>query len=176
MTSGCGVTCSSRLPISIFVFIWPSSLGLHVFSPLLMRVPVIGFRAHSNIVWSHFDLIISVKTLFPNKVTFWVCRWVWILGGYYWSHCNAQTLCMACIFGVMVVKNLPANSGGTRDVGLIPESGRSSGRGNGSPLHCSCLENLMDERAWRATVHRVALCIQTLLVNFMYKANIWLYI
>ena len=31
-----------------------------------------------------------------------------------------------------MVKKLPANAG---DVGLIPGSGRSSGEGNGNPLH-----------------------------------------
>ena len=106
--------------------------------------------------------------MFPNKVAFWVCKWVWILGGYYWSHCNAQALCMACIFGAMVVKNLPANSEGTRDAGLIPESGRSSGEGNGSPLYYSCLENLMDRRAWQATVHSVAKS-QTRLSNWRHR-------
>ena len=38
---------------------------------------------------------------------------------------------------VLVVKNLPANAG---DEGLIPESGRSLGGGNGNPLQYSCLE------------------------------------
>ena len=52
-----------------------------------------------------------------------------------------------------MVKNLPASTG---DSGLIPGLGRSSGEGNGNPLHYSCLENLMDRGAWRATVHRVA--------------------
>ena len=33
-----------------------------------------------------------------------------------------------------MVENLPANAGDTRDMGLIPESGRSSGGGNGNPL------------------------------------------
>ena len=49
----------------------------------------------------------------------------------------------------LVVKNLPANAG---DAGSIPGSGRSPGVGNGNPLHCSCLENPMDRRAWWATV------------------------
>ena len=31
-----------------------------------------------------------------------------------------------------------------------------SGGGNGSSLHCSCLENPMDRGAWRAMVHGVA--------------------
>ena len=30
------------------------------------------------------------------------------------------------------------------------------GKGNGNPLQCSCLENLMDGGAWEATVHGVA--------------------
>ena len=42
------------------------------------------------------------------------------------------------------VKNLPANAGDTRDVALIPGSGRSPGGGHGSPLQYSCLENSMD--------------------------------
>ena len=53
-------------------------------------------------------------------------------------------------------KNLPVNSGDVRDVGLIPESRRSPGGGNGNPLQYSCLENAMDRGAWRATVHGVA--------------------
>ena len=32
----------------------------------------------------------------------------------------------------------------------------SPGEGNGNPLQYSCLENPMDGRAWRATVHGVA--------------------
>ena len=45
---------------------------------------------------------------------------------------------------VLVVKNLLANTGGIRDVGLIPGSGRSSGGVQGNPLQYSCLENPMD--------------------------------
>ena len=56
----------------------------------------------------------------------------------------------------LVVKNPPANAGGTRDMGLIPESGRSPGRGHGNPLQYSCLENLTYREAWRAKVHRFA--------------------
>ena len=42
------------------------------------------------------------------------------------------------------------------DVDLIPGSGRSLREGNGNPLQYSCLENPIDRRAWKATVHRVA--------------------
>ena len=55
--------------------------------------------------------------------------------------------------GGSVVKNPAANAG---DMGLIPESGRSSGGRNGNPLHYSCLKNPMDRGAWHATVHGVA--------------------
>ena len=47
----------------------------------------------------------------------------------------------------LVVKNLLANSGDIRDMGLIPESGISPGEGNGNPLQYLCLENPMDRGA-----------------------------
>ena len=56
----------------------------------------------------------------------------------------------------LAVKNSPVSAGGTRDMGSIPESGRSPGEGNGSPLQYSCLENPMDRGAWWATVLGVA--------------------
>ena len=52
-----------------------------------------------------------------------------------------------------MIKNPPANAGDTRDVGSIPESGRSPGGGNGNLLQYSCLENPMDRGVWWATVH-----------------------
>ena len=54
-----------------------------------------------------------------------------------------------------MVKNPPANAGDIREVGLILESGKSPGEGNGNPLQYSCLENPMDRGAWQATVHQV---------------------
>ena len=45
----------------------------------------------------------------------------------------------------MVVKNLPANTGGAAHVGSIPGSGISPREGNGNPLQNSCLENPMKE-------------------------------
>ena len=54
---------------------------------------------------------------------------------------------------VLVVRNLPANSGDIRDVSSVPES-RSPGGGNANPLQYSCLEN-QDREAWWAMVHRV---------------------
>ena len=59
-------------------------------------------------------------------------------------------------FGDSVVKNLSTYAGDIRDVGSIPASGRSTGRGHGNPLQYSCLENPMDRGTWWATVHGVA--------------------
>ena len=47
----------------------------------------------------------------------------------------------------LVVKNVPANTGDVRDMGLIPGSGRSPGGWYGSPLQFSCLDNPMDSGA-----------------------------
>ena len=56
----------------------------------------------------------------------------------------------------LVVKNLPPKAGDIKDSGSIPGSGRSLGGENGNPLQKSGLENLMDRKAWWATVHGVA--------------------
>ena len=58
--------------------------------------------------------------------------------------------------GGSVVKNLPANAGDTRHVGLIPGLGRSPGGRHGNPLQYSCLKNPMDRGALQTMVHRVA--------------------
>ena len=44
-----------------------------------------------------------------------------------------------------------------RRLGSISGSGRSPGEGNGNPFHHSCLENLMDRGAWKATVQSMGL-------------------
>ena len=56
---------------------------------------------------------------------------------------------------VLVVKNLPANTGDIRDMGLIPGLGRCPGERHSNPFQYSCLENPMDRGAWRATVRQV---------------------
>ena len=56
----------------------------------------------------------------------------------------------------LVAKNPPANAGDLRDPGSIPESGRSPGEGNDSPLQYSYLENFTDRGAWQTIVHGVA--------------------
>ena len=46
-----------------------------------------------------------------------------------------------------------ASASNAGDLGPIPGSGRSPGEGNDSPLHYSCLQNLIDRGAWQAKVH-----------------------
>ena len=59
-------------------------------------------------------------------------------------------------FGGSVVKNplaMPETVYSVGDAGSTPESGRSPGEGNGSPLQYSCLGDPMDRGAWWAIVH-----------------------
>ena len=64
-----------------------------------------------------------------------------------WGHQESDTterLHLTSLRVALVVKNLLTNTGDTRNVGLIPGSGRSPGVGSGNPLQYSCLENFMD--------------------------------
>ena len=53
-----------------------------------------------------------------------------------------------------MAKHLSASNAG--DVGVIPGLGRSSGEGNGNPLQCSGLENILNGGDWLAIVHGVS--------------------
>ena len=55
-----------------------------------------------------------------------------------------------------MVKNSPASSRNTRDMGLMSGLGRFRGGGNGNLFQYSCLGNPTDRGAWWATVHGVA--------------------
>ena len=54
------------------------------------------------------------------------------------------------------LKNLPANAGNARDLGLITGSGRSPEVGNGNPFQYSCLGNPMDRGDCWAIVDGIA--------------------
>ena len=71
-----------------------------------------------------------------------------------------------------MVKNLPANAGGTTDIGSISGPGRLPGGGNGNPLQYSCLENLVDRGAWQATVHGVTKSQKQLITQHNNKKEI----
>ena len=73
---------------------------------------------------------------------------MWVLG----HGPNRKYLCEQGFPGGSDGKESACNAG---DLGLIPGLGRSPGEGNGNPLQYSCLGNLMDRGAWRATVHGV---------------------
>ena len=51
---------------------------------------------------------------------------------------------------------MPASAGDARDAGLVPEPGRSPGKGSGNSLQYSCLKNPMDRGARQSIVHSVA--------------------
>ena len=67
-----------------------------------------------------------------------------------------------CIPGSSVSKESACS---TRDLGLIPGSGRSPGEGNANPFQYSCLENPMHRGAWRATVHGITRVRQDLVTQ-----------
>ena len=70
-------------------------------------------------------------------------------------------MCIIIFINYHSFKGFPGSSDGkesasnSEDLGSIPESGRSSGEGNGNPFQYSCLENPTDGGAWWATVHGV---------------------
>ena len=57
-------------------------------------------------------------------------------------------------FGVFPSDSVGKESCNVGDLSLIPESGRSSGEGNGNPLQYSCLENFRDREAQQAKIGR----------------------
>ena len=58
------------------------------------------------------------------------------------------------------------------DLGSIPGLGRSPGKGNGYPVHSSCLEDSMGRGTWWVIVHEVAEsdAINTFILH-LYKYN-----
>ena len=71
-----------------------------------------------------------------------------------WSHAFVRMHTTAPGFpGGSDGKESASNAG---DPGSVPGLKRSPGEGNGYPLQYSSLENFIDRRAWRATVHRNA--------------------
>ena len=70
-----------------------------------------------------------------------------------------------------MVKNLPANAGDVRNLGLIPGLERSSGVGNGNPLQYSCWKDCKDRGIWQVIVHKVTKS-RTCLNNSALKLNI----
>ena len=64
---------------------------------------------------------------------------------------DCKDLCASHV--ALVVKNLPATAGDSRDTGLIPGLERFPGGGHDNPLWNSCLGNPIDRGSWQAAVH-----------------------
>ena len=100
----------------------------------------------------------------------WVGKWNYLqeqgesLGAYGWlpwalgsflAHLGDCIIALSCRGFPGPVVNSSASvggTGGTRDTGSLPGSGRSPGVENGNPRQCACLENPMDRGAWWATL------------------------
>ena len=113
---------------------------------------------YKSLFSSYFDLLIL---FFPNMTS--TCLHLHFYSSFptclnalpLFSHSLFPTQCPRPQVA-LAVKNLPFRAGDLRDMGLIPESGRSLEEGNGNPLQYSCLENPMDRGAWLAMVQSVA--------------------
>ena len=76
----------------------------------------------------------------------WVCNLCKLLEG------PAHVLVASQV--ALVMKNLTARAGDTRNAGSIPGLGRSPGVVNDIPLQYFYLKNPVDRRAWLTIVHR----------------------
>ena len=136
------LSCTISWSLLKFMSIELVMLSNHVIlchPPLLLPSVFPSIRVFSNesalnIQWPKYWSFAST-TVLPVNI------WGWFPSGIMGS------------LGGSVVKNPPANGG---DAGLIPGLGSSPGERNGNLLQYSCLGNLMDKRAWRAILHRVA--------------------
>ena len=92
-------------------------------------------------------------TFRPLSHSYFLCHvyFTFVPSAKYWAYCRSLVfyLMLSTFFG----KESACNMG---DLSLIPESGRSSWKGNGNPLRYSRLENPMDGGDWQVIVHRVA--------------------
>ena len=68
---------------------------------------------------------------------------------YFGSTFLGRTLTVISFSGGSMVKNLPANTCQSEDMGLIPGLGRSPGKGNGNPCQYFCLGYPVDRGVQR---------------------------
>ena len=128
-----------------------------------VHLPIIERLARGSWLWFLFLLYMFTRIVFLVDDASWDYLPIWGLMQSHYDFCR-RPLRFPLLYRVIlqgafqvapVVKNPPANAGDTRDVSLIPESGRSPGGGNGNPLQYSRLENPTDRGAWQAVVHGV---------------------
>ena len=82
----------------------------------------------------------SVHGIFQARVLEW--------GAIAFSNIYSRLMVLLYLKVALVAKNLPTNTGDSREAGLIPRLGRSPGVGNGNSLQYFCLGNPMDRAAW----------------------------
>ena len=162
----CFMHWSSILRMVMYMFQWHSLKSSH--SHLLPVSPKVFFMSVSL-------LLPCMPTVHPcplplfvtDELTIWVWVHFWALHSgsllyvsiLCWCHSVLMTVALEYSLksgtgfpGGTVVKNLPANAGDAGDMGSIPRTGWSPGKGNGNTLQYSCFENSMGRGAWCATV------------------------
>ena len=82
----------------------------------------------------------SVHGIFQARVLEW--------GAIAFSNIYSRLMVLLYLKVALVAKNLPTNTGDSREAGLIPRLGRSPGVGNGNSLQYFCLGNPMGGGAW----------------------------
>ena len=108
------------------------SFGLYVFE---ISSPYIDTHTHTH---THTLQYISTSVfLFLLFLRYIISLYVCSILGNRWDSVGLESACSA------------------GDLGLIPGSGRSPGKGNGNPLQYSCLENSMNRGAWQVMVHGI---------------------
>ena len=75
---------------------------------------------------------------------------------------------LLCIKGFLRSSVSNASACNERDLGSIPGSGSSPGKGNGNPFQYSCLENPTYRGDWQDTVHGIAIVRHGLALSFIY--------
>ena len=98
-----------------------------------------------TITLTRWNFVGKVKSLFFNMLSRFVIGFL----------PRSRHLLISCL-QFLGGSDSKASACNSRDLGLIPGSGRSPGEGNGNPLQYSCLENSMNGGTWWAAVHGVA--------------------
>ena len=97
-----------------------------------------------TITLTRWNFVGKVKSLFFNMLSRFVIGFL----------PRSRHLLISCL-QFLGGSDSKASACNSRDLGLIPGSGRSPGEGNGNPLQYSCLENSMNGGTWWATVYGV---------------------
>ena len=131
----------------------------HSKGKLRERMVVANFLVWESFVLDIFSLENGLPLFFRLYATFLTCsksnsiqRLKWKKQIWY-EIIFVLPYCKSVFLSSSVVKNLPANTGDSGDMGSITGSGRSPAKGSGSPLQYSCPDNPMVREAWSDTAY-----------------------